>query len=126
MSDRASCIDISHWQGFPDFEEVAAQGVVACILKATEGTSYEDPNRAQNYNNATAAWIACCTYHWIKPGNAIDQMQFYLDTVQPVAGERMVIDYEEDGCTLDDLHEAVETLLADSRGLQITIYSGHL
>jgi len=125
MSDHP-CIDISHWQGFPDFEEVAREGVVACIMKATEGTSYEDPNRATNYLNATDAGIACCTYHWIKPGNAREQMQYYMSVVDPVPGERMVIDYEEDGCTLDDLHEAVETLLADPRKLQITVYSGHL
>jgi lysozyme len=125
MSD-VSCLDCSHWQGFPDWEAVRADGVVALIHKATEGTSYIDPNRTINFNNAAAAGIACCTYHWIKPGNAAAQMQFYLDTVNPVMGERMVIDYEEDGCTLDDLHEAVETLLNDARGLQITVYSGHL
>ncbi|WP_051396727.1 glycoside hydrolase family 25 protein [Bradyrhizobium elkanii] len=126
MSDHPSCIDISHWQGFPDFEDVAAQGVVACIMKATEGTSYIDPNRATNYVNATAAGIACCTYHWIKPGNAAKQMEFYLSVVDPVGGERMVIDYEEDGLRLQELLEAVEVLKADPRELQVTVYSGHL
>ncbi|MBO4221933.1 glycoside hydrolase family 25 protein [Bradyrhizobium neotropicale] len=126
MSDHPSCIDISHWQGFPDFHEVAVQGVVACIMKATEGTSYVDPNRAQNYINATEAGIACCTYHWIKPGNAAAQMRFWLGTIDPVQGERMCIDYEEDGCSLDDLHEAVQVLLDDPRDLQVTVYSGHL
>ncbi|MBR0879638.1 lysozyme [Bradyrhizobium barranii subsp. barranii] len=126
MSEHCSCIDISHWQGFPDFEEVAAQGVVAAIMKATEGTSYIDPNRATNFVNANAAGIACCTYHWIKPGDAKSQMEFFLEVVDPVNGERMVIDYEEDGCTLDDLHKAIEALKADPRGLQVTVYSGHL
>lgn len=127
MSDHVSCIDISHWQGFPDFEQVAADGVVGCIMKATEGTSYIDPNRATNFVNANKAGIACCTYHWIKPGgNAADQMDFYLSVVDPVQGERMVIDYEENGCTLDDLKEAVSALKADGRDLQVTVYSGHL
>jgi lysozyme len=126
MSDHPSCIDISHWQGFPDFEAVARAGVVACIMKATEGTSYIDPNRATNFAHATKAGIACCTYHWLKPGNAGEQMEFYLDVIDPVPGERMVIDYEEDGCTLDDLHEAVQVLLDDPNELQITVYSGHL
>jgi lysozyme len=126
MSDHPSCIDISHWQGFPDFEKVAASGVVACIMKASEGTSYVDPNCTTNYLNATRAGIACCTYHWLSPGNAAEQMRFYLSVVDPVQGERMVIDYEEDGCTLDDLHEAVAALMADPRQLQVTVYSGHL
>lgn len=126
MSEHVSCIDISHWQGFPDFEQVRASGVVACIMKATEGTSYIDPNRAQNFIAARDAGIQCCTYHWLKPGDARAQMQFYLSVVDPVVGERMVIDYEEDGCALDGLREAVQALLDDPRGLQITVYSGHL
>jgi lysozyme len=126
MTDHPKCIDISHWQDFPDFAEVRAAGVIAMIHKATEGTGYVDPNRARNIHNATAAGIRCATYHWLKPGNAAAQMRFYLDIIEPVQGERMIIDYEEDGCSLADLKEAVRALRADPRGLQITVYSGHL
>ena len=123
----AKCIDISHWQGFPDFEKVHASGVIACIMKATEGTNYVDPNRAKNFVNATKAGIACCTYHWLKPGgNAREQMRYYLNKLDPVFGERVGIDYEEEGCTLDDLKEAVQALIDDPRSLKITVYSGHL
>ena len=125
-SDQVKIIDISHWQDFPDFEEVKAAGVIAMIHKATEGTSYVDPNRATNISNATREGIRCCTYHWLKPGNAREQIEFYLRTIDPVPGERMVIDYEEDGCQLSDLKEAVQALMDDDRGLQITVYSGHL
>jgi lysozyme len=127
MSETVKCIDISHWQGFPDFEEVRASGVLAMIHKATEGTGYADPNRARNCSNAIAAGISTATYHWLKPGgNAADQMKYYLDVVQPVAGERVVIDYEEDGCQLDDLLDAVEALLDAGGDLGVTVYSGHL
>jgi lysozyme len=125
MAD-VKCIDISHWQDFPDFAKVRAAGVIALIHKATEGTSYVDPNRAKNISAALKVGIACTTYHWIKPGNAAAQMAHYLKTIDPVPGERMVIDYEEDGCTLTDLKAAVQALLNDPRGLQITVYSGHL
>jgi GH25 family lysozyme M1 (1,4-beta-N-acetylmuramidase) len=120
------CIDISHWQDFPDFDEVAQAGVLGVIHKATEGTGYVDPNRAANLSNAKRAGLAIATYHWIKPGNAKAQMNFYLDTIEPERGERVVIDYEEDGCSLDDLHEAVQTLLDAKLDLKITVYSGHL
>jgi len=126
MTDIPKCIDISHWQGFPDFGKLKAAGVIACIMKATEGTEYVDPNRSVNYKNARRAGLKCCTYHWLKPGNATAQMAFYLKTIDPVQGERMIIDYEEEGCTLADLHEAVNVLIADPRGLQVTVYSGHL
>jgi Glycosyl hydrolases family 25 len=61
------CIDISHWQDFPDFEEVRAAGVIAMIHKATEGASYVNPNRATNCSNAMREGIKVCTYHWLRP-----------------------------------------------------------
>lgn len=126
MTEIVKCIDISHHQGSVEFEEVKRAGVLGMIHKATEGTGFIDDMRAENCAAAIDAGIACSTYHWLKPGNAAAQMSFYLDTVDPVKGERVVIDYEENGCTLDDLYEAVERLLDDPRGLQITVYSGHL
>jgi len=127
MSEAVKCIDISHHQDFPDFAKVKAAGVIAMIHKATEGSSYVDKNRTTNINNATKAGIKCCTYHWLSPdSSAQSQMEFYLKTVDPVPGERMVIDYEENGCTLSQLKDAVRVLLDDPRELQVTIYSGHL
>jgi lysozyme len=54
-------------------------------------------------------------------------MRHYLDTVDPVPGERVVIDWEDwpDGDSYvdaDDLIEAADILLADPRGLQVTVY----
>jgi len=121
------CIDISHHQDFPDFDLVRESGVIAMIHKATEGSSYVDKNRARNIAEAMKAGISCCTYHWLSPGSSpTEQMEFYLETVNPVHGERMVIDYEQDGCVLEDLREAVSVLKADPRNLKVTVYSGHL
>lgn len=121
------CIDISHHQGYPDFEQVAAEGVLGMIHKVSEGTSYKDPNRAENCSNAIAAGLSISTYHWLSPGSdPADQMKFYLDLLEPVKGERVVIDYEQDGCTLSGLEKAVQALMDCGSALQITIYSGHL
>ena len=126
MSDIPVCIDISHWQGFPDFEEVAGSGVKGMIHKATEGCSYIDPNRATNCANAVNAGLAIATYFWIKPGDGKAQAEFYLATIDPVRGERVVIDYEEDGCSLTTLEDAVAALLDYNLDLKVTVYSGHL
>lgn len=123
------CIDLSHWQGSPDFAKVRAAGVLACIMKATEGTSFIDSTCAPNTVKAMKNGIACATYHWLKPSRyatAKAQMAFYLQTIDPCWGERVVIDYEEPGVTLGDLADAVEALLADPRQLQITVYSGNV
>jgi lysozyme len=122
----AKVIDISHWQGFPDFEAVKAAGVLGVIFKATEGTDYVDPNRQKNFSAAVKAGLACCCYFWLKPGDGASQAEFFLETIEPVEGERVVIDYEEDGCTLDTLKEAVAALLDADLDLKITVYSGHL
>jgi lysozyme len=124
----AKCIDISHYQGRPDFNQVAASGVLAMIHKATEGTGYSDPDRAINCSNALKAGMAICTYHFLKHGNADAQMDFYVDVVEPVDGERLIIDYEDSACTIGDLHEAVQQLLDRGAGKnwQITVYSGNL
>lgn len=127
MADTAKCIDISHWQGFPDFAQVKAAGVIAMIHKCTEGTGYTDPNRARNCSNAIRAGIKVATYAWLKPNvDAAAQMKYYLDVLDPVPGERVCIDYEEDGCTVDQLVAAAKYLNADPRDLQVTVYSGHL
>lgn len=126
MTDTPVCIDISHWQGSPDFAKVKAAGVIACIMKASEGTDYVDPSWKKNFVAATAAGIACATYHWLKHGNAAAQIAFYLKNIDAVPGERVIIDYEEPGVTIADLHEAVQALLADPRKLQVTVYSGNV
>jgi lysozyme len=120
------CIDISHYQGRPNFSQVAASGVLAMIHKATEGTGYSDPDRATNCSNALKAGIAVCTYHFLKHGNADAQMDYYLSVIEPEDGERVVVDYEDSACTIGDLHEAVQRLLDYGHDLQITVYSGNL
>jgi lysozyme len=126
MSDIPVCIDISHHQGYPDFDEVKAAGVLGVIHKATEGTTFIDDARAENLANAQKAGLAIATYFWLKPGDGASQAEFYLQTIDPVQGERVVIDYEEDGCSLTTLKDAVQALLDYRYDLQITVYSGHL
>lgn len=128
MTDVVKCIDISHWQGSPDFAKLKAAGVISCIMKATEGVSMVDKTCAPNTIRAMKQGIKCATYHWLKPSRfatPVAQMKFYLDTIDPVPGERVIIDYEEAGVKLADLLVAVRYLLADPRKLQITVYSGN-
>jgi lysozyme len=121
------CIDISHHQGFPDFKKVAAAGVLGIIHKATEGSSYVDKNRATNCAAAKAVGLAVSTYHWLSPGSSPSaQMDFYLRAIKPVRGERVIIDYEQAGCAIHELHEAVLALINTKLDLRIAVYSGHL
>lgn len=55
-----------------------------------------------------------------------EQMDHYLEIVNPVEGERVVLDHEDEGVSLGQLKDAVEYLLQQRPDLQVTIYSGHL
>jgi len=125
-----SVIDLSHHNSDPDFAKVASAGVVGIFHKATQGTSYVDPKFAARRAAAEKAGLLFASYHFLEAGNVSAQMAHYLDTVQPVYGERVCIDHEplsgHPDPSIDDLRAAVAYLAADPRNLQVAIYSGHL
>src|SRR5262245_47350419 len=129
MTQRLDVIDVSHYNPVSNWNSVKSAGVVGVIFKASEGTGYEDPTLKPGAAAALKAGLAICTYHFIRHGSIAEQMQFYWNVVDPEVGERMVIDYEDDSVTLDELHQAVQWLMDKSneydKNIQITIYSGN-
>jgi lysozyme len=123
---QPTCIDISRYQPSVDFEELAAGGTLAVIIKATEGWSIVDSSFAGHYADALAAGLAVATYHYLHHGYIQQQCDLYLGTVEPRPGERVCIDFEDAACTLDDLRAMVQAIAAADPSLQITVYSGHL
>ena len=119
-------IDLSHWNPTPDWARIKEAGVVGVIHKATESTNYVDDTLFKRARAAMNAGLCWSTYHFLRPGSIKKQMDWYLKTVNPRPGERMCLDHEDAGVSLADLKEAVSYLIEDSRGLQVTIYSGHV
>lgn len=119
-------IDLSHYQPTPDWDELIASDVVGVILKCTEGSNYVDPTFRARYDAALEAGLYVSTYHFLRPGSIQTQLSKYLATLDPRDGERVCLDHEDPGVSLDDLRNAVAYLQSDSRNLQVTIYSGHL
>lgn len=127
MTDkRIDVIDISHHNAEPDFDKMAAAGLVGVILKATEGTTYIDNTYGSRRAAARAAGLETCAYHYLKHGSISAQINHFFDVVAPVPGERVIIDYEDAACTLADLHAAVNAILAGEASLQVTVYGGSL
>ncbi|KAH9022150.1 glycoside hydrolase family 25 protein [Lactarius hengduanensis] len=58
-------IDVSHFQGTLNWNTIKSQGVVFAYIKATEGTTFIDPNFSSNYVGATnaAVYAARITCH---------------------------------------------------------------
>jgi lysozyme len=122
-------IDLSHHnQPDPSWSTIKSAGVVGVILKATQGVSYVDDTYVARWHEALSAGLCVSSYHFLETGNIKDQMEHFLDTVDPLTGERVCIDYEDYNgqCpTIGELCDAVAYLWELRPDLQITIYSGH-
>lgn len=93
---RADVIDVSHYQHVIDsFAGAKAIGIKAVIAKATEGTNYRDPTFETNRNMAHAAGLLFGAYHFIRPGDAWAQADFFLKTVGDPSGLCLVLDWED-------------------------------
>jgi lysozyme len=115
-------LDLSHHNIVDSFHDVAQAGVIAVILKATEGTTHIDDRFASYRDQAVSAGLMVSAYHFLRHGSAREQMLHFLDVVGPRQGERVTIDYERDDCTIDDLKLAVDQLRNCGLNLQITVY----
>jgi lysozyme len=88
-------IDISHFQGTPDFEKVKASGIAGVIHKATQGLKGADPTFAEGKTAIQPAGLLLGAYHFgTGDGTGAQQAQWFLDTVEPDANTLCVIDFE--------------------------------
>ena len=81
----ADGIDVSHWQGTVDWTKVDGDGVQFAFMKATDGTSYTDPQFARNWSQARSHGIDRGAYHFAEPssasGSAVTQARHFVSTV---------------------------------------------
>ncbi|KAI0736426.1 glycoside hydrolase family 25 protein [Fomitopsis betulina] len=60
-------VDISSYQGTVDFKTLVSNGISFVYIKATEGTTYQDPDFSANYDGATSAGLIRGGYHFAHP-----------------------------------------------------------
>src|SRR4051812_21414328 len=68
-------LDVSHWQGTINWTTVKNQGAQFAYIKATEGTSYRDPQFSANYTNAYYAGLIRGAYHFAQPASSTGAAQ---------------------------------------------------
>ncbi|WP_342670471.1 GH25 family lysozyme [Haloglycomyces albus] len=68
-------VDVSHWQGSINWSAVRNDGIEFAYIKATEGTSYTDPQFNSNYPNAYYAGVVRGAYHFARPNYSAGSTQ---------------------------------------------------
>jgi lysozyme len=123
-------LDLSHWQGTPDFKKIFANGTEGVILKCTQGTSYVDDKYLTNMQAAKSAGLLVSAYHFLERGDIDAQMGNFLKTHELPYGSRLCLDFEENpnggNPTLTDLTDAVLNLMAYAPDYEITVYGSGL
>jgi lysozyme len=94
-------LDISKWQGKPDFSRVKASGKANfIILRASYGVGYKDAQLDRNRSECRRLGIPLGFYHYSYPGVsgniAKAEAEWFLKTVGDLQhGELLVLDFEE-------------------------------
>jgi lysozyme len=124
MNDRI-VIDVSHWQPSPDWVKVRAGGTQGVILKCTEGSAYFDPTYDGRYIGARENGLLTSSYHFLRPGSMEDQMYWYIQHADVTPGRRLVLDYEDENVSFNDL-ELAARILFDKTECEVTIYGSNV
>jgi lysozyme len=122
-------VDLSHWDPAQNYASVKADGIVACIYKATEGSGYTDPTYVQQQQAAKAAGLKWGAYHFATASSTTAQIDNFMRFASPDPDELFCLDWEDYGSNTMSLSAVkewiteVETQLG--REGQCVLYSGN-
>lgn len=93
VSANMNGIDVSNWQRGIDVTQM--HDVEFVIAKATEGTSYVNPDCDRVYHDAMNSGKKTGVYHFARQGDAIEQAKYFVDHISGYIGQSvLVLDYE--------------------------------
>jgi lysozyme len=75
-------VDLSHWQAPIDFAKAKAAGIVAVILKATQGSQWIDATFSERSADATAAGLLVGAYHFLDNSPPERQVENFLSMAE--------------------------------------------
>lgn len=80
-------VDVSHYQGEIDWQQIREQGVDFAFIKATEGSSYVDERYEENRENAREAGLYIGAYHFFSfDSPAASQAEHFIATAGDLSG----------------------------------------
>jgi lysozyme len=92
-------IDVASYQGYPDWQAVAADGYDFAITKITEDDGYTNPTFAHNWAGIKAAGMVRGAYHFARPEgtDAVREADYFVGLVEQhgiETGDILALDLE--------------------------------
>ncbi len=127
-------VDVSRYQGHIQWDVIAAQEIDFAFIKATEGSSYRDPNFAYNWAGAQENGIFAGAYHFFsfessgetQAANFINTVGALDGSLPPVVDLEFYGDYAENPLSKGDTRRILDELLdslEDFYGVKPIIYT---
>lgn len=124
-------IDVSKWQGDPDWNAIAGAGVRYAFIRVSDGLRYEDRKFARNWAEAGRVGILRGAYQFFRPGqDAVEQADYLIARIRAEGPMDLppVIDVEAtDGLNAGAVEAAVGRWIdrvESTLGVRPIIYSG--
>lgn len=127
---KPAYIDLSHHNTIPQsLQATYASGVVGIIHKMTEGMSFVDSKVDARCFLAQDAGMLWGLYHFVRPGNMIDQATFFVDKADELKvlddNTLLCLDWEDKGVSADDALMFLTTV-EELTNRSPVLYSGHV
>lgn len=127
-------VDVSRYQGNIDWNVLAAQDVTFAFIKATEGSSHQDPCFMKNWENARQSGVYAGAYHFFsyesggktQAQNFISTVGKFEGTLPPVVDLEFYGDYYENPLPRQETRAILDELLdtlEESYGVKPIIYT---
>lgn len=119
-------IDVSNHNGRIDWNKLKNSDVKVVYIKASEGTTYQDPYLNQHYQGAKSIGLPTGFYHYLKGTSAPEsQAQNFWNLIKDKENNLMpCLDIEENGFNVMDYTLRFISKFKDLSNLPIVIYTG--
>ena len=120
-------VDLSHHNTVASFQDAKLNGIIGVIHKATQGRTIIDAKYHARREQALANGLLWGAYHFGVKGNVEQQVDHFLETINPTNTDLLVLDFEpnheSDTMTLTEAEKFV-TLVKEKTGRFPGLYSG--
>lgn len=113
-----SGIDVASYQS----TDYSTAGLSFVMVKATEGSSYVNPRHAGQVATGRSHGLVVGHYHFARPGSMTTQATYFLQHAAPMAGEVLVLDWEDTGVSNADKDAWIKHVQAAAPGHRVVLY----